>query len=119
MKIVVACNGEKVAEHFGHCGQFLVYNIVNGSVESREVLPYPGHKPGFLPKFLKEHGANVIISGGMGGSAVDLFNESGIEVIMGNLGDSCDVVAEYLKGNLKSVGSVCHDHSFEDDSCKE
>ena len=119
MKIVVASNGEKVSSHFGHCGQFLVFNIVNNAVVSREVLPYPGHKPGLLPRYLYDAGTNVIIAGGMGGSAVSMFNERGIEVVIGNTGDACEVVSKYLKGELKSVGSECTSHSFESDSCKE
>jgi predicted Fe-Mo cluster-binding NifX family protein len=53
----------------------------------------------------------VIISGGMGGGAVDIFNEKGIEVILGASGDAKHAVENYLKGNLKSTGSICHDHS--------
>lgn len=119
MKVVVACNGEKVSQHFGHCGQFTVYNIEDNKVVSKEVLAYPGHKPGLLPTYLSDNGANIVIAGGMGGSAVEMFNERGIEVIMGSLGTSDDVIAEYLAGNLKSTGSACSDHSFEDDSCNE
>jgi predicted Fe-Mo cluster-binding NifX family protein len=39
-----------------------------------------------LSIFLHEKVLNVIISGGMGGGAVDIFNEKGIEVITGASG---------------------------------
>lgn len=55
-------------------------------LKERSFIPNPGHRPGFLPIFLHEKGLNVIISGGMGGGAVDIFNEKGIEVITGASG---------------------------------
>ena len=70
----------------------------------------PGHRPGFLPNFLNDIGVNVIISGGMGQGAIDIFNEKGIEVITGALGEAKIAAEEYLKGNLKSTGSICHEH---------
>ena len=60
-------------------------------------------------------GVNVIISGGMGGGAVDIFNEKNIEVVVGASGDSTDIVKAYLKGELESTGSVCHEHSHHDE----
>jgi predicted Fe-Mo cluster-binding NifX family protein len=52
----------------------------------------------------------VIISGGMGGGAVDIFNERGVEIIVGVQGDARTAVETYLKGELISTGSVCHNH---------
>ena len=73
----------------------------------------PGHKPGFLPVFLKDLGAKVIIAGGMGEAAVNLFNENGIEVIVGASGICDDLVQQYIKGELKSTGSICREHQHE------
>jgi predicted Fe-Mo cluster-binding NifX family protein len=46
----------------------------------------------------------------MGGGAIDLFNEKNIEVIVGATGNSETAAKAYLEGNLKSTGSVCHQH---------
>jgi predicted Fe-Mo cluster-binding NifX family protein len=70
----------------------------------------PGHKPGFLPNFLGDMGVEVIIAGGMGGGAVEIFNERNIEVIVGAQGDARSAVESYLHGELKSTGSICHEH---------
>ncbi|MPN15596.1 hypothetical protein SDC9_162930 [bioreactor metagenome] len=83
-----------------------------------EFIQNPGHKPGFLPVFLHEKGVKVIISGGMGGGAIDIFNEKGVEVVTGASGDAETVVNSYLKGELKSTGSVCHEHKHADE-CAE
>jgi Mrp family chromosome partitioning ATPase/predicted Fe-Mo cluster-binding NifX family protein len=110
MKIAVASELNQVAGHFGHCSNFNIFETENEQIISSESIPNPGHKPGFLPVFLHEKGVKVIISGGMGGAAVELFNEKGIEVIVGAAGDAKEQVARYLKGELKSTGSVCHEH---------
>lgn len=110
MKIAVASDGKKVTGHFGHCETFEVFITEGGKIIKEESIPNPGHKPGFLPNFLNEQGVNTIISGGMGGAAVNIFNEHNIEVIIGANGDSKQAVEAYLNGDLKSTGSVCHDH---------
>lgn len=116
MKIAVASNGEHVTEHFGHCEGFYIYQTSEGQIVSTEKVPNPGHRPGFLPNYLNDLGVNVIISGGMGGGAIDIFNEKNIEVIVGARGLAHMAANEYLAGNLKSTGSVCHEHSHHD-SC--
>lgn len=116
MKIAVASDENRVAGHFGHCGQFWIFETKNGSVINEEAIANPGHKPGFLPNFLNEMGVNVIISGGMGGGAIDIFNQKDIEVIVGATGLSKMAATSYLSGELKSTGSVCHAHEHAD-SC--
>jgi|LGVF01.2.fsa_nt_gb Mrp family chromosome partitioning ATPase/predicted Fe-Mo cluster-binding NifX family protein len=114
MKIAVASENGIVTQHFGHCENFDIYDVENNKIIKSEAIPNPGHKPGFLPVFLHDLGTNVIISGGMGGGAVDIFNEKGIEVITGATGSSNDAASEYIKGNLKTTGSICHEHQHED-----
>ena len=110
MKIAVASDNEMVAGHFGFCPNFNVFEIEENDIVKSESIANPGHKPGFLPNYLNDMGVNVIISGGMGGSAVNLFNGKNIEVIVGASGNAQAAVESYLKGNLKSTGSVCNEH---------
>ena len=113
MKIAVAAMGHNAAGHFGHCETFIFYDVENGKIVKEEPVPNPGHKPGFLPNFLADRGAKVIIAGGMGGGAVDIFNERDVEVIIGAQGDATALVEQYLRGELQSTGSVCHEHEME------
>ena len=113
MKIAVASEGKTVTGHFGHCENFNVFETKDKEIVNMEVVANPGHKPGFLPNFLNDIGVNVIVSGGMGGGAIDIFNEKNIEVITGASGDAETVVKEYLAGNLKSTGSICNQHMHE------
>lgn len=113
MKIAIASEGSFVSGHFGHCEGFTMYDVDNGEVRNKVVLANPGHKPGYLPVFLKEQNADVIIAGGMGETAQDLFNEKGIEVVVGAQGNVDDAVRLYITGGLKSTGSICTEHEHE------
>jgi predicted Fe-Mo cluster-binding NifX family protein len=113
VKIAVASEGKNVTEHFGHCANFNIFEVENKQIMKKESIANPGHKPGFLPNFLNEMGVKVIISGGMGGGAIEIFNEKRIEVITGAQGDAEIAVKSYLKGELKSTGSVCHEHQHD------
>lgn len=118
MTIAVACDGSSVAQHFGHCQNFMLFATQNNTITNGISIPNPGHKPGFLPNFLNEQGAKVIISGGMGGGAIDIFNSLGIKVVTGACGDAKAAVQSYLDGSLTSSGSICDQHSHKD-SCGE
>lgn len=106
-----------IDEHFGHCRHFLVFNIEDNKVISKNFLTPPEHTPGSFPKFLAEQGANIIITGGMGQMAVNLFQQNNIEVILGARGSIDENLNEYLDGILKSTGSSCG-HHHDEDSCE-
>ena len=115
MKIAVASENEMVTGHFGYCKSFSIFETENNQIIKRESVPNPGHKPGFLPNFLNDMGVNVIIAGGMGGSAINIFNDKGIEVITGAQGSAEVAANSYLQGALESTGSVCNEHQHHDE----
>lgn len=113
-KIAVAADNGQVAEHFGHCAEFMIFDVENNQIAKSETLPNPGHRPGFLPNYLADLGVNIIISGGMGAGAVQIFNERQIEVVVGAKGDAQSATEAYLQGSLISTGSVCEEHAHHD-----
>jgi predicted Fe-Mo cluster-binding NifX family protein len=115
IKIAVASENEMVTGHFGHCINFNIFDAVDNKIVKYESILNPGHRPGFLPNFLNDMGVNVVISGGMGGGAIEIFNEKGIEVIVGASGEAVKSAEAYLQGDLKSTGSVCHEHQHHDE----
>ncbi len=115
MKIAVASENGMVAEHFGHCEGFVIFETEDNQIVKSEVVANPGHRPGFLPNFLSDMGVNIIISGGMGGGAIEIFNEKNIEVIVGARGKAQAAVENYMNGSLKSTSSVCHEHRYHDE----
>lgn len=113
MKIAIASEGMYVSAHFGHCEGFAVYEIEENNTVNKDFIQNPGHRPGFLPNFLKGLGVNVVIAGGMGETAQQLFAQNNIDVIVGAQGYCDDVIKQYLNGELKSTGSVCREHKHE------
>ncbi|HPW53156.1 MAG TPA: NifB/NifX family molybdenum-iron cluster-binding protein [Erysipelotrichaceae bacterium] len=116
IKIAVASINGMVAEHFGHCEDFMVFDVENNEIVKSEVIENPGHRPGFLPNFLADRGVKVIISGGMGAGAINIFNARDVEVVVGALGDGKTAVLDYLQGYLKSTGEVCQHHNNDCDN---
>lgn len=110
-RIAVASDQKRVCGHFGHCETFEIFDSEGSRIVKEQSVPNPGHRPGFLPNFLHEHGVTVIISGGMGGGAVQIFEEHGIEVVLGAEGSSREAAQAYLNGTLKAGGSVCAEHN--------
>lgn len=115
MKIAIATDNNLVSEHFGHCEEFTIYELDSKEITSKNKIENPGHEPGFLPVFLNEKEVDIIISGGMGGKAIELFNEKGIDVITGAVGEVDEIIEKYISGELISDDSVCtkHEHSDE------
>lgn len=112
MKIAVACEGNIVTQHFGHCEKFNIYETEGNKITKETSVPNPGHKPGVLPNYLNDLKVNLVISGGMGGGAIDIFNEKSIIVITGASGNPTDLVNSYLQGKLKASNSACREHNF-------
>ncbi|MBP7865567.1 MAG: P-loop NTPase [Acidobacteria bacterium] len=112
MRIAIPLADGKLALHFGHCAHFALIDVDPGEkkILRREDVAAPPHEPGKLPAWLAQHGANVIIAGGMGQRALALFAEQGIQVVVGAPPEAPEkLVAEHLAGTLRVGGNVC-DH---------
>lgn len=112
MKIAIPVENGQLCTHFGHCAEFAVYDIdpATKATRAKSMHVPPPHEPGVLPSWLHEQGANVIIAGGMGQRAQQLFTQNGIEVVMGAAPGPADaVVAAFLNGTLQTGANPC-DH---------
>ena len=112
MRYAVPVSGGRLAEHFGHCEQFALFDVDETSKEITKsaLVPSPGHQPGFLPQWLSEQGVSVIIAGGMGHRAQGLFAQNNIKVVTGASSKSPDlIVEEFLNGSLQTGDNLC-DH---------
>ncbi len=102
-------NGELTA-HFGHCEKFAIIDTKNGTITNEQSITPPVHQPGVYPRYLAEQGVNVIIAGGMGQKAQDLFAQNNIAVCMGvGAGSPKQLVSDYLNNQLKTGENLC-DH---------
>jgi predicted Fe-Mo cluster-binding NifX family protein len=112
MKYAIPVSGGLLSAHFGHCEQFALIDAdeKNKSILRKELVTSPEHQPGLLPPWLAKQGVQVVIAGGMGGSAISLFQQNGINVLLGApAADPEKIVIDYLNGNLVTGDNVC-DH---------
>ncbi len=112
MRYAVPVRGGLLSAHFGHCEAFAIFDVndATGTIVGSEIVPSPGHQPGFLPGWLAEQGVSAIIAGGMGPRAVGLFEENRVHVVLGAPQDHPEsIVQAYLAGELATGDNVC-DH---------
>ena len=112
MKYAIPVAGGAMSPHFGHCEQFAFFDVDEQKKEitNKEFIASPEHQPGLLPVWLAQNGAEVVIAGGMGSRAQNLFRQSRITVILNVLeSDPEKVVLDCLAGTLEVGDDVC-DH---------
>lgn len=112
MKIAIPVANNTICMHFGHCEQFYIYEVDTDSKTIKNVLKLtpPPHEPGLLPRWLKEKEVNIIIAGGMGQRAQNLFTQRNIKVFVGApVENPKSLVEKYLNETLISGVNAC-DH---------
>ena len=110
MKIAIPIAEGRLAQHFGHAAEFSILDVEDGADCREERQTPPAHEPGVLPAWLQECGVDVVICGGMGRRAQDLFAEQGIRVIVGAPSDAPLALAQaFLADKLEAGENVC-DH---------
>lgn len=110
MRLAIPMAEGKLAMHFGHCAEFALLDVDEAKkvVVSKTVVVPPPHEPGLLPRWLAERGVTVVIAGGMGMRAQQLFAEKGIRVVTGAPADAVEEIADaFLKGTLKTGDNAC------------
>ncbi len=112
MKIAIPTIQGALSLHFGHCEKFALFEVDMKKKEiiDSQMLTPPQHEPGVLPRWLAGVGANVIITGGMGMMANNLFTENGVQVVLGAKAEDVNkVVQDYVNGSLTTGANAC-DH---------
>ena len=117
MKIAVPIQAGRFCSHFGGAESFALYtvDVATRTLTDQSTGVPPEHGRGVFPSWLRKQGATVVLAGGMGPRAIDIFGRQGIEVVLGVRGDDPDaLVRRYLNGTLETTGEACHDHGFHD-----
>lgn len=103
----------KVAMHFGRCD---TYTFLEEDGRPAEVIENTSsHKggSGLPPQLMKEHGADVLLCKGIGGRAISLCNELGIEVYVCQAGTVREIFDKWKRGSPAKAGpdDACgHEH---------
>ncbi len=115
MKIAIPTAEGLLCAHFGHCQQFTILEVDSEEkkIIKSEALTPPPHEPGVFPSWLGQLGCNLIIAGGMGGRAIDLFQQNGIQVVVGAKSKNPEeIVLAYLNGELMTGSNLCDEPAF-------
>ncbi|MDM8160119.1 NifB/NifX family molybdenum-iron cluster-binding protein [Labilibaculum sp. K2S] len=123
MKIAVpVTSNREIDGHFGHCEFYNVFTISENKeivdVQKMESPQGCGCKSN-IASVLAEAGVTIMLAGGIGNGAINVLNNSGIEVVRGCSGDAEEVVKLYVAGSVSDSGSSCqHTHGEgEDHQC--
>jgi len=112
MKIAIPTANSLLCPHFGHCDEFtfISLNPDTKEITATEVIPAPEHEPGLLPRWVHERGASLVIAGGMGVRAQDIFAQNGVQVVVGApVAAPAEIVKAYLDDTLEAGTNLC-DH---------
>lgn len=122
MKIAITAENNNglesaIAQHFGHAPYFVLAEVDGSEISSVETIANPfadAHQPGEIPGFISSLNAKVIISGGMGGRAIQFFEQGGIKAHTGASGTVKQGLENYFGGTLTDAApcdeSVAHGH---------
>lgn len=114
MKIAVpVTHDQQIDGHFGHCEQYSVFTISDEkTITNISTLASPqgcGCKSN-IAFTLAEAGVSVMLAGGIGGGAINVLNQVGIQVIRGCEGKAEESVKLFIEGKLTDSGSSCQHH---------
>ncbi len=115
MRIAVPVENGVLCSHFGNCQQF---SFIDVNPDTRQITEIsfktpPPHQPGILPAWISEQGCNLVIAGGIGMRANNMFHQSGISVISGAPSKKPEeLVSAFLEGTLESGGNLCNGPEF-------
>ena len=110
MRIAVPVTNGMLSSHFGQCEAFALLDIGSDgrTIAVRQDETPPAHEPGVLPRWLASRDVNVIIAGGMGARARNLFEDNGVQVVVGAPEtDPASLAGSYLSGTLSTTSNTC------------
>ncbi len=116
--IAVPVTAGVVSAHFGHCEQFYFVQTNEAEITKEWFVTPPVHEPGLYPKWVKEQGAVIVIAGGMGQKAVNLFDAQNISTYTGAQSQAPKAIVEaFLSSTLQLTANICnhehHDHNHD------
>ena len=118
MKIAVPYAGGAVFPHFGHAAQFKLYTVENGMILDTAVVDTNGSGHGAVTAFLRQHGVDTVLCGGIGSGAQNALTGANIRFYGGVTGNADQAVLALLAGKLVyDAAAQCSDHHGEAHHC--
>lgn len=113
MKVAATYENGNIFPHFGRTEQMKIYTIEDGKPLTADIISTEGVSHGALINWLKEHGVEVLLCGGIGGGAVSFIQEAGITLFAGLSGPADDALEAFLENRLSQNSSPNCDHHGE------
>lgn len=110
---VPVTNNNQIDNHFGHCEFYKVFTISDDNRITGEKIIKSVEGCGCksnIASVLAEQGVTLMLAGGIGGGAINVLNNAGIEVIRGCSGIPEEVVKQYIAGLIIDSGESCKTH---------
>lgn len=120
MKICIPTMGDKgmdeqVGAHFGRTLTYTMVDMETGDVQViRNTTTHMGGT-GYAPELIHDNGADVMLCGGLGRKAIQMFHEKDILVYVGATGTVSDAIDMWKAGQLQAATSetACQQHAFQ------
>lgn len=107
MKIAVMLYGARVSPRFSYSQRALVVDMDDRQEIHRRKMPVKGCAPEKIPELLWKEGVELVICGGMNDCFQELFQQRGISVIWGIIGDLEDALTAYQANQLVPGMGCC------------
>ena len=107
MKIAVPYENGQVFQHFGHTGQFKIYDVEDGQIAGERTVEPTGGGHGALAGFLTGLWVDTLICGGIGAGAQEALAQAVRALLAGTLQYSTEVRCSH------------HEHHGEHGHCGE
>lgn len=113
MKIAIPTSEGKLCSHFGHCETFSFVEInpmTKEIIEIKTGIPEDGITCQSA-NWIASQGVNVVLAGGMGGRPMSLFEQNGVQVLLGCPETEIEeIVKRYMDNTLVTGENACgHD----------
>ena len=106
--------GESIGQHFGRVPHYAWFEVKDGNVVDRGVVPNDSEHfggVGLPPERMGKLGTEVMIVLGMGGRAISMFQDLNIAVLQATGASTAENIDLFVKGELKELTEGClHEH---------
>ena len=110
MRIAVTYENGEIFQHFGHTGQFKLYDIEDGRIVNEQIIDTDGNGHGALAGFLQAVKADALICGGIGRGAQMALADLGIRLYAGVQGAADSAAKALAEGTLEYDPDARCDH---------
>ena len=106
----------QIDDHFGHCEFYKIFTISDDNRITGEKIIKSQQGCGCksnIASVLADEGVSIMLAGGIGGGAINVLNNAGIEVIRGCSGNVADEVKQFVEGFVIDNGETCKHHEHQ------